>query len=77
MKRVVSYLLLALRAFGPIGFNWSLGIWFQVARTCRAVYCSLLQKPRTAFVETVSNAFERFDSAPGQWIRGSCHMFVK
>src|SRR5438094_4623429 len=41
--------------------------------------CALLTTPKTAcvFVKTVFSAFERFDSAPVERMRGLCHLFVK
>jgi hypothetical protein len=64
MKRVVSYLVSALRALGPVGFNcgpWESGsnsLEHAVVSTARTA-----QKQRSAFVKTVFNACDRFDSA--------------
>src|SRR3954462_10532885 len=64
IKRVVSYLVSALRALGPVGFNcgpWESGsnsLEHAVVSTARTA-----QKQRSAFVKTVFNAGDRFDSA--------------
>src|SRR6266576_2528794 len=63
IKRVVSYLVLAPRAFGPDGFNCVPG---NLVPTRSNMPCCVLlaaQKTRNAFVKTVFNACERFDSA--------------
>src|SRR6266699_2542951 len=42
---------------------------------CCALFTT--QRPRGVFVKTVFSAFETFDSAPVERMRGPCHLFVK